>query len=78
MSKGYESAFPVREVVIDGVIRQYPQEGLTKREYAAIAAMQALVAHGATEIILRRTNVTFADQAVKIADALLAELEKTS
>lgn len=50
--------------------------GLTKREYIAIEAMKALVGGAATEILLRRTGVTFADHAVHIADALLDELEK--
>lgn len=50
--------------------------GLTKREYMALEITKGLVAGWAVDIGLRRTDATFTDQGVRIADALLAELEK--
>ena len=49
-----------------------PQGGLTKREYAAIAAMQGLLARK-----LEGFHVEFtAQSAVEVADALFDELDK--
>lgn len=50
--------------------------GLTKREYFAGLALQGLLGGPATDILLLRTSVIFADHAVRLADALLAELDK--
>lgn len=49
------------------------QSGLTKREYFAAVAMQGMIArsHG-----LYVTTTQFAEQSVKLADALIAELSK--
>lgn len=44
--------------------------GLTKREYFAAIAMQGMLAHG-------RTQDGIPEKSVQIADALLAELDKT-
>lgn len=52
----------------------YSVGGLTKREYAAIAAMQAYVAGGFNSTF---TNEELAVLSAKKADALLAELERT-
>lgn len=63
MENGKQGAFPKRA---DGA----PQTGLTKREYFAGLAMQGMA----------MSDLKFEDiahDAVKIADALLAELEKT-
>ena len=47
--------------------------GLTKREVIAAMAMQGLVAHPSNEPRISQ----YATEAVKFADALLAELERT-
>lgn len=47
-------------------------EGLTKREYFAGLAMQAMIANPEWE-----TSGTVSEDAVYAADALLAELERT-
>jgi hypothetical protein len=49
--------------------KQYLQEGLTKREYFAGLAMQGLCTTYSEDLLVKR--------AVIVADALLAELEKT-
>jgi hypothetical protein len=51
--------------VVDGM-------GLTKREYIAALAMQAMIANPEWE-----TEGTVSEDAVYAADALLAELERT-
>ncbi len=63
MENGKQGAFPKRA---DGA----PQTGLTKREYFAAMAMQGLAS-------VEGNIEHMAHDAVKIADALLAELEKT-
>lgn len=55
-------------VYADGSI-DYPQEGLTKREYFAAMAMQGLLSDGDTF----EHNVHFA---VKVADLLIEQLNK--
>ena len=87
MSKGNESAFP--EIFSepnndrDGVIDVYSSGGLTKREYFAAKAMQGLSSiQVGPEFLkeIRDTNLTLegviAENAVRYADALLAELSK--
>jgi hypothetical protein len=55
--------------------KQYLQEGLTKREYFAVLALQGIC----VEKYVQRDNdrEMIAQWSVKMADALLAELEKT-
>lgn len=63
MENGKRSAFT-------GIVNEAHQHGLTKREYFAGLAMQGMAA----------SDLTFHDiahDAVKMADSLLAELEKT-
>lgn len=62
--------------------KQYLQEGLTKREYFAGLAMQGLLTRvpkrhgGETDLgVDEEKRIVF--ESVSIADALLAELEKT-
>jgi len=54
--------------------KQYLQEGLTKREYFAGLAMQGMMAN---QNLTSTENDTIAKWSVDMADALLAELEKT-
>jgi len=56
---------------MDGPIQDDVYTGLTKREYAAIAAMQGYLAShaGAVAQVLAKRSIAY-------ADALLAELEK--
>jgi len=51
---------------------QGPQDGLTKREAIAMAAMQGMIAHPSVE----GTTSSICIQAVRYADALIAELNK--
>ncbi len=70
MENGKQSAF----ACVDSQ-KQYLQEGLTKREYFAGLAMQSYVNnYYGTE---KNTMEDMAQRSVKMADALLAELEKT-
>ena len=62
-----KSAFPSDETDFEG--REY---GLTKREYFAAMAMQALVSNHS----INTSHCTLAREAVSAADALLEELEK--
>lgn len=70
MSKGSEPAFAA-------FAGQYPdvcqQTGLSKREMFAAMAMQGLVAYG-----FSTDPSSASDLAVKHADALIAELEKSN
>jgi hypothetical protein len=50
-----------------------PQEGLSKREYFAAMAMQGYIASG---LMNRCVENTLAMYSVKVADALIAELNK--
>ena len=52
----------------------YPMAGLTKREYFAAKAMQGLLASPSTSIDEMMVAVPY--DAVRLADALLAELSK--
>jgi hypothetical protein len=51
--------------------KQYLQEGLTKREYFAGLALQAIITNG------KYNQLETSVWSVKIADALLKELENT-
>mgnify|MGYP001333530170 CR=1 FL=1 len=64
---------------------QGPQDGLTKREYFAVMAMQGMMAN--PELLVNgSTNMTtanqvlnsYAEDAVKSADALIEQLNKTN
>lgn len=86
MSKGNEPAFasvwkPSEQQAHWGH-KEVMHSGLTKREYFAGLAMQGLCANGAwlQAAIEHSTDVpgAVADAARDIADALLAELEKTA
>jgi hypothetical protein len=57
--------------------RSNPQTGLTKREYFAGLAMQGLMTSQNQEGEWRHDIKSCAEISVQIADALLAELEKT-
>jgi uncharacterized protein with von Willebrand factor type A (vWA) domain len=50
-----------------------PQDGLTKREYFAAVAVQGLLASTSTG-----SYQLFAEKAVKMADQLIIELNKTN
>lgn len=84
MENSKESAFPKLSSRQSGdgkVSLTYSEEGLTKREYIAIKAMQAQVARGLvnlTEIDNKMgfTNLEFiADSSIAMADALLKKLK---
>lgn len=66
------NAFPMGATVPgkDGALKWEQVPGLTKREYAAIAAMQGLLANGSIG------PCTAATDAVEYSDALLAELAR--
>lgn len=60
--------------------QNWAQKGLTKREYFAAMAMQGLIANSrldAEKAVSIGTANTIAWDAVKCADALLSELDKT-
>jgi len=61
-----ESAFPTSSLITGG---------LTKLEYMALEIQKALIQGYATEIMLKRTDATFAEHAVRLADDLLKKIE---
>ena len=68
-----EPAFPLpTEHRQDGIVEHSTMFGLSKREYAAIAAMQGALANPEDTMSIS----TLASYAVRQADALLAELAK--
>ena len=73
LQPGQESAFPIHDA---GVVFA---EGLSKREYFAAQAMQAIVNAQETlppERTRRYSNDAIANSAVEIADALIARLQQ--
>ena len=64
-----KAAFYTDEYGIDA-----PQEGLTKREYFAAMALQGALAN---KFAHERTIEMITESAVKLADALIDELNKT-
>lgn len=79
MSKRSEAAYPVAaEYTQNGDNLMHPERGLTKREVAAIAAMQGLLASGSAAKLPNRTmQESVAARAIQFADALLYELRGT-
>lgn len=73
---GNEPAFPTGDG--DGALGIAPHSnGMTLRQYYAGQAMNGLLANECNNYHAnRKTEVYHAERAVKIADALLAELEK--
>lgn len=65
MTNGQEAAFPV-----NGSMGEVVQPGLTKREYAAIMAMQGILARSFGENMVKDACA----KAVEYADALLKAL----
>lgn len=59
-----------------GLIYVPPDPRLSKREQIAAMVLQGLVSGASHEILLKRTDSTFVEPAVRIADAMLEELEK--
>lgn len=74
MSKGKDLAFPRRYQDCSGVIHN--ANGLTKREYIATATLEAILG-GRQRAIECYDSDELAREAVKFADALLAELAKS-
>jgi hypothetical protein len=66
---------------IPGSKQEVNAYGLTKREYFATIALQGLLAGGAHRLIAQECHVIvesrFAEVAVNMADALIAELNKS-
>ena len=75
MKNGDKSAMPNQALGPDGLPTHEPEFGLTKREMMAMAAMQGILS-SLTEEDWLSTN-ELARCAVRNADALLAELERT-
>jgi hypothetical protein len=80
VSNGNESAFPCKlggeHTTNEGyTFSQYESAGLTKRELFAAMAMQGMISFGTEKEVYDETKIP--KLAVKIADALIAELEKS-
>lgn len=74
---GDAPAFPVPEFAIDGMIRTAFESGVTKREWLAALAMQALCHNDSNCTEPSSWNMAeYAQHAVRAADALIAELNK--
>jgi hypothetical protein len=62
------------------MVHQSPAGGLTKREYFAALAMQALMQHVNLSVQAKKEfsdwDITVCEDAVSIADRLIAELER--
>ena len=71
MSDANKPAFPSQHDDRSHILSH--EEGLTKREYFAAMAMQGILAHPEHS---KFTAAAIADDAIRQADALLAELEK--
>lgn len=52
--------------------------GLTKREHAAIEAMNGLLSRGYKDLNIKGARQNIAAESVRMAEALLAELERKS
>lgn len=63
---------------IKKIARRYVSPALTKREYFAAMAMQGLCADPITRKLSGPHAKAVAADAIEIADALIAELEKTA
>lgn len=77
MKNGDLPAMPVPEQLLQDESGRYTihQTGITKREMFAMAAMQGLVSSGMDWTLYDHRDVS--EQAVIMADALLAELKKS-
>ena len=77
---GEEAAFPIafEDRTIPGQITTVYSEGMTFRQYAAVAAMQGLLAcpHETDIDIGKMKEIGLPEIAISIADALIKELEK--
>lgn len=74
MKNSEQPAYPTPDCEVSGTALQYL--GLTKREYFAAMAMQGyLASYGPNEPV---NSESAAKKAVKLADALLTELEKSN
>lgn len=58
------------------VSETYQQDGLTKREYFAVTAMQGILASRGLQEALNQDRIAWEDYAVEYADKLLSALEK--
>lgn len=60
----------------------HAQDGMTVREYAAIKALQGILANPVktNELLIKQKHIyqSLTSEAVKFADAILKELEKTN
>ena len=70
IKNGDKCAYPLPDAVMDEDYKHGTIDGLTKREYFAGLAMQGLLS--GNRLLMSNAAV----EAVKIADSLLAELEK--
>ncbi len=77
MSKAHEPAYPVPLGPGEALDDEMNPNGFTKREHFAAMAMQGLLASESRESLFDTTEGA-ARCAIEHADALLAELEKTS
>lgn len=70
-------AFPVpAEQYNDRSGITYPQEGMTFRDYAAVSAMQGLLANRELQLAVIHDKGTWAGFAYEIADEMIAERNK--
>jgi len=74
MENSDQSAFPVTKEILDLAGSGTDPFGLTKREYFAGLAMQGLLERFTIGQLMGNESVLVADCALKLADALLAEL----
>lgn len=73
MTRSNDQAMPY--VVNDSSEGGYVEQGLTKREYIAIMAMQGLISSGWNGN-LNKEHSHIAKKSVELADVLIAELNK--
>lgn len=73
MTNPNDAAFSSPGAHADGIGIANPEFGLTKREYFAAMALGLLLEYRLTDSV-----ESYAEPAVKIADALIVELNKTA
>ena len=77
MTKGEEPAFGFGFTTADGQ-HHVLENGLTKREYFAVMALQGLLSRGSNPVQLLVSEVgRIAEEATIMADTLINELNKT-
>lgn len=75
MENGKEPIYPHLVHTRSGEVQEY-NKGLTKREYAAIMALQGILSSRELQLAIMKDKMNFEEYAVEISDRLLKQLEQ--